>query len=441
MNRQELESLIATVLGGAARPDDVDRLARELEHNPEARGEISRHLDLIAALETSQLNLREFLPPRDEDRPARPHEPGPIPPAEPEPKPPGIGSPPGPFLPWWVSWAAVLVMGIFTAGISVTAYAKLNDAEAEKNARAQEMAALTKEKDRYARELEKALRGQGSYSREWEFDEARKVDVILNYEGDPTQVGFRFLIVPGPPYYTGVDFHPDVNDPSKKPVELYNEGYVPFKPVVTARYQLPRTGTTIARAEFKFYVHGAANTSLGLTDKTVLVESIPLKLTPDGIHLAADGLADAVTISVEEPGDEAPVQRDFRLDFKVRVDKPEAAEGVIHVLVRPLDGPDALRNRYWVQPFRLDVKDLLAAGKDRDGRLSTWVSLGGVLAEISRREKKSPPTRFQVSIVVLPVRLTRTTVPESLLQLGGPNGEGFVKAELEVRLPTPAGSE
>src|SRR5262249_34378020 len=94
--------------------------------------------------------------------------------------------------------------------------------------------------------------------------------------------------------------------------------------------------------------------------------------------------------------------------------------------------PADLQQRYWVQPYQQDLDTLVAAGKGKEYRFSTWVTLKGISSMVAQREKPAHATRFEVLIVNLPVRLSHADVPKSQLDLDAPPWRDTVRLARKV---------
>lgn len=274
---------------------------------------------------------------------------------------------------------------------------------------------------------------RGIDARQWEFQEARSAELLLGHEGKPNTLGIKFRVIPNSRDYTGVDVVWDAEGPNPQREEVFVEGYVPFRPLITHSYSLPPAGSS-RRIVIRLYYYTTGSAQREFEVPTCVVESIPLVLTSDGIQMASAELSGSITVEMDEP-QQTNVEEDFRIGFRVRTpaDIDEANAGVLHVLVRPLDGPGELRESYSVQTFRQNLGDLRALGA-REHRFSTWVTLRGILAQVPPQERASAPKRFEVLIVTLPRRVAQPTLPRTLLDLDTPEWRGIIKASCEVRL-------
>ncbi|HYH68107.1 MAG TPA: hypothetical protein VD866_25655 [Urbifossiella sp.] len=275
-------------------------------------------------------------------------------------------------------------------------------------------------------------------TRRWEFDQARKLDVVFGHQGAAGRLAVRFRGVPRPAHYTGIDVLWDSEKVPADPHELvYNEGSIPFSSVVTHDYPLPSQGSQRVTVTLRFFTTWAAQKEFNTP--RVVTHTIDLVLTPGRIRPANVGGPDEVTVTVGEAADRPPVETGFSLGLTVRVPPAEqspAHPGVIHALVRPIDGPADLRGRFWVQSYLLDLADLRASGKGLEQRDVAWISLNGILAQAPPGQ--APPTRFEVLVVNLPVRLGQAEISSEVLDLDG-RDRALVKVTRLVQVRPPAG--
>jgi hypothetical protein len=359
-----------------------------------------------------------------------------------------------PVQPSWFAWlkdmiaahpnlvtAAALVVAVFLG--STLTYAAMSGFRQDPNKLKDELDSVKKENQNLRQRTEELKNkldslqpaaGKGGIdARQWEFQEVRSPELLLAHEGKPNTLGIKFRVIPNSRDYTGVDVVWDAEGPNPQREEVFVEGYVPFRPLITHSYSLPPAGSS-RRIVVRLYYYTTGSAQREFEASTCIVESIPLVLSSDGIQMASAELSGSVTVEMDDPP-QAQVGEDFRIAFRVRMpaDAGEQNAGVLHVLVRPLDGSGKLRESYSVQTFRQALDDLRALGAG-EHRFSTWVTLRGVLAQVPPQERESTPRRFEVLIVTLPRRVAQPSLPRTLLDLDTPQWRGIVKASCEVRL-------
>lgn len=260
-------------------------------------------------------------------------------------------------------------------------------------------------------------------------------------KGDtPDQLAIQLSPFLGQPYYNGLEvIWGDDSKPARE--EVYNVGYTKLKPLITHSYKLPQPGDQRrVTVQLIYRLSGHAMHKFGLKDG-VIIETIPLVLTSKGIRVATGRAVDAVSAAITNPAvDDAEVPSEFTLEMSLQAPprsqtSPGAApeDRIIHVLIRPLDGPEKLRNAYVVQPFTQSVLDLQDLGGSAELQLTTWVALPGVVP--NGKVGQPGPRHFEILVVELPKLLVASEISRELMDFSDKQlKEEAVRAERVVRL-------
>jgi hypothetical protein len=95
---------------------------------------------------------------------------------------------------------------------------------------------------------------------------------------------------------------------------------------------------------------------------------------------------------------------------------------MIHVLVRPLNGPLDGQKVYSVLPFTQRVSDLPKDGSE--ALFDTWAALPGIIRSYASAEGGDPtktgPTQFEILVIELPLRLVQQEVSKDKMDLDDP---------------------
>lgn len=258
-----------------------------------------------------------------------------------------------------------------------------------------------------------------------ELDRGREFS--LRESEKPNQLVVQLSPFLGPPYYNGLQVLWDAE--ADAPAEVvYEHGYAPLVPLIRHDYDLPQPGGQ-RRVTLKLIYRLSGMAIHKFADMPpVIVEAVPLVLTSEGIRAATGEAVRGVSAVITNPAtDGATVPEEFTLEFTAQAHKQDVTtteqdgDRMLHVLIRPLDGPPEDQTWYSVQPFTQRVSEL---PEEQEARFDTWAALPSVSRRPVSAEGdasvSSGPTRFEVLLVELPVRLVRQALPKAQMDLDDP---------------------
>ena len=233
----------------------------------------------------------------------------------------------------------------------------------------------------------------------------------------------------GPPYYTGLEVIWDAEaSPEPRPELIYRHGYKALQPLIRHTYQLPEPGSQRRTTALLIYRLSGEGMAKFQCDQ-VVIEKLPLILTSSGIRVSSDRASGAISASVSKPArDDTLIPEEFTLELTLRAparlqadDTPDS-DRMIHVLVRPLNGPLDGQKVYSVLPFTQRVSDLPKDGSE--ALFDTWAALPGIIRSYASAEGGDPtktgPTQFEILVIELPLRLVQQEVSKDKMDLDDP---------------------